>query len=154
MDQVTLQVLTFVLGVASSIVASAIYDKYKVGKSRKAAILRKREEVWRERLSSDDANIRGRAYEEILMNVFKWLVLGTMMSCIAGIGWILDFLQMFAWSNSIASLSSVVAVLIFAASFSWIRLYFKHSKTIEKELSSYVSEGESKKGSQSSTGAA
>jgi hypothetical protein len=130
--------ISFLLGLVGNFIATAVYEKYKAGRTRKAAMLRRKEEIWKEHLSSADPAIRTLAYQEISMKIFMWFILGNVMFGISGISWMLEFFQYYPLSNGIASVASLIAALMFSVAFSWIRLYVKNSKSIEQEITEKI----------------
>jgi hypothetical protein len=125
----------FLLGMAGNLFASVLYDRFKLGRQRRATTLSKRSELWQSYLNSDSPLIRAQAFQEIQLNVFRWYIVGNAMFAISGIVWILDlFTPLYGLPTLLAAIVSVVALLTFGFAGSWIRLYFRHSPTIEKEL--------------------
>lgn len=138
MDQTYSHLISFLLGLVGNFIASAVYEKYKAGRTRKAAVLRRKEEIWKEHLSSDDPAVRALAYQEISMKIFRWFILGNVMFGISGLAWMLEFLRLYPLSNGLASLTSLIAVLMFGIALSWIKLYVKSSKSIEQEITEKI----------------
>ena len=131
----------FLGGIPASFVASALYDKSKEGRSRKATILRKRDEFWKNSLSSDDADLRTRAFQELTMIILEKFILGNVFFAISGISWIFEFLALTPLSNFLVAATSLTAVLFFAQALSLIKRYYAYSKTIEKQVDEEFSSG-------------
>jgi hypothetical protein len=123
----------FLVGIPSSFVASAWYDHAKVGRSRKAAILRKKDDLWRKNLSSNDAELRTKAFQELVVLVLEKFILGNVFFAISGITWIFEFFGMVPSSNFLVAATSLAAVFFFAQSLFWIKRYYAYSNTIKKQ---------------------
>lgn len=126
MADYTSEIIFFVLGLAGNFVVAAMYDRYKAGQSKKAELLRQTDERWRERLNSIDPNTRTGAFQELTFNCLNWFILGNVMFAISGIAWVLEFAELYSVSNVVASATSLIAVLLFGKSLSYIKLYFRH----------------------------
>ena len=129
----------FLLGLVGNFIASIIYEKYKAGQSARATTLRRREELWREYLSSPDANIRNRASQEIIIRSIRWFILGNVMFAISALGWAFDVAGLYPFSNLFTSVTSISAVFLFGIALKWLRMYLRYSTTIEDEISSTTS---------------
>jgi hypothetical protein len=121
------QLIAFLLGLVGNFIASAIYEKYKEGRSRHAAAIRAQEDEWRRRLSSADQDVRSRAFQDILMRILLWYLLGNVMFGISGLGWLVDFLRIYTVSNLVAAGSSLIAVVMFGMALSWVKRYMKYA---------------------------
>ena len=126
MSNYTGEIIFFVLGLAGNFVVAALYDRFKAGQSRRAEVLRRADERWDERLNSTDPNTRTGAFQELIFNCLNWFILGNVMFALSGIAWVLEFADLYSISNVIASVTSLIAVLLFGKSLSYIKLYFRH----------------------------
>jgi len=122
------QLVAFLLGLVGNFIASALFERYKIGKSRRAAVLRAQENEWRDRLSSQDDAIRNRAFQDVLIRILRWYLLGNVMFGLSGLGWLIDFLRIYAVSNLVAAGSSLIAVIMFGVALSWINRYVKYAE--------------------------
>ena len=125
--------LGFLLGIPSSFIASAWYDKAKAGRSKKAARLKKQDELWRAYLASDKLDERAKAFQELTMLVLRYFILGNVFFGISGLSWLLEFMGLYPFSNVLVALTSLAALIYFARALSWMRRYFEYSMTIQKE---------------------
>lgn len=125
------EIVFFVLGLAGNFVVAAVYDRYKASRLVRAEAFRREEEKWSRRLGSVDSAVRGAAVEEVALRSLRWFILGNVMFGVSGITWILEFADLYPASNFLASITSLVAVILFGQSLSWLKLYFKHRRTEE-----------------------
>ena len=126
MSEYTSEFIFFVLGLAGNFVVAALYDRYKAGQSAKAEAIRRADQRWNELLNSDDPVVRISAFQELTMQCLRWFILGNVMFAISGIAWVLEFAELYSASNVIASLTSLIAVLLFGRSLTFIKLFFRH----------------------------
>lgn len=128
MDAWIREIVIFVFGVVGSFVASAVYDWYKDNR----IALRAQEDEWKLRLSSEDLAIRSRAFQDVLIRIFRWSLLGNVMFGISGLVGILDLFQVYALSNAVAAASSLLAVIMFGFALSWVKRYRRASRLFQE----------------------
>ena len=126
--------LGFMLGIPSSFIASIWYDRAKQGRSQKAARLKKRDELWKTYLSSESGDERTKAFQELTVVVLRYFILGNVFFGISGLTWLFEFVEMHPFSNGLAALTSLAAIIYFARALAWMRLYFKYSDTIQNQV--------------------
>lgn len=111
------QLLSLLLGVAGSLIATVLWERKKKGPAV--------DSEWRARLLSADQSVVSQAFRECMVNAARWYLLANILWVVSGAAWALELgvESGFVFSRIVLGVTSVLAMLMFAASLYWVRLY-------------------------------
>lgn len=116
------QLLSLLIGVAGSLIATVLWERKKKGPAVDAE--------WKARLLSADPNVASQGFRECMVNAGRWYLLGNILWVVSGAAWALELGTEagFIFSRIVLGITSVVAMFMFAAALYWVRLYARCSK--------------------------
>ena len=123
MEQLTTNIITFTLGVVGTIVGWLL-SKYI---SARGEYHNKREERLRNLFLKNTSDSKSEAYNEILINILKWLVVGNIMFGVSGMTYFLEVMELYSFSYIVAGLASVTAIVFYLFAILWINKYIKYA---------------------------